>query len=131
MNFHTFDMKMENNNMELNKMFFNTGWKSIYNTNFLGNTMKFDTEQEGEEETKFELCKILQLVKDQKISIIIGIIGGLIYGAYIPFVSLFLGKITTSFALKDNDEMRKEVLKWACVLIALALFWVLFYYIQD
>ena len=90
-------------------------------TNFLGKTMKFDTEQEGEEETKFELSKILELVKDQKLDIIIGIAGGLIYGAYIPVLSLFLGKITTSFALKDRNEMYKEVLKWALILLAVTI----------
>ena len=90
-------------------------------TNFLGKTMKYDTEQESEEGTKFELCKILELVKDEKISIIIGILGGLIYGVYIPFLSLILGKITTSFALKDNSEMKKEVLKWSLVLLAITI----------
>ena len=38
MDFHTFDMKMGNDNMELNQMFFNTDWKSVYNKNYLGNT---------------------------------------------------------------------------------------------
>jgi ATP-binding cassette subfamily B (MDR/TAP) protein 11 len=91
-------------------------------TNFAGKTMKFDLEQESEESTKFELSKILELVKDNKLDIVIGILGGLIYGAYIPCVSLLLGKITTSFALKDNSEMKKEVLKWALVLLAITIF---------
>ena len=38
MDFHTFDIKMGNDNMELNQMFFNTDWKSVYNKNYLGNT---------------------------------------------------------------------------------------------
>ena len=91
-------------------------------TDFAGKTMKFDLEQESEESTKFELSKILELVKDNKLDIVIGILGGLIYGAYIPCVSLLLGEITTSFALKDNSEMKKEVLKWALVLLAITIF---------
>ena len=90
-------------------------------TGFAGKTMKYDTEQEGEDDIKFELSKILELVKDHKIDIVIGIIGGLIYGAYIPCLSLLLGKITTSFALKDNSEMRSEVLKWSLVLLAITI----------
>ena len=90
-------------------------------TGFTGNTIKSDLEQISEEETKFELSKILELVKDKKCSIVIGILGGLIYGAYIPCVSLLLGKITTSFALKDNSEMKKEVLKWSLVLLAITI----------
>ena len=56
MNFHTFDMKMENNNMELNKMFFNTGWKSIYNTNFLGNKI---IKQKNKEENEVRKINVL------------------------------------------------------------------------
>ena len=36
-------------------------------------------------------------------------------------MSLFLGKITTSFALKDRNEMYKEVLKWALILLAVTI----------
>ena len=90
-------------------------------TGFAGNTMKSDLEQKSEDETNFELSKILELVKDNKCYIVIGILGGLIYGAYIPCVSLLLGKITTSFALKDNSEMKKEVLKWSLVLLAITI----------
>ena len=88
---------------------------------FMGKTMKYDAEQESEEDTKFKLRKILELVKDQKLSIVIGILGGLIYGAYIPCLSLLLGKITTSFALKDESEMKKEVLKWSLILLAITI----------
>ena len=56
MNFHTFDMKMENNNMELNRMFFNTGWKSIYNTNFLGGKI---IEQKNKEENEVRKINVL------------------------------------------------------------------------
>ena len=100
-------------------------------TNFVGNTMKFDTEQEGEENVEFEYKKLFQLVKDEKLSIIIGVSGALVYGAYIPSVSLLLGKITTSFALKDNSQMRSEVMKWALVLLAITLFAISFNYLKS
>ena len=54
MNFHT--LKMENNNMELNKMFFNTGWMSIYNTNFLGNEI---IKQKNKEENEVRKINVL------------------------------------------------------------------------
>ena len=55
------------------------------------------------------------------LGIVIGILGGLIYGAYLPCLSLLLGKITTSFALKDESEMKKEVLKWSLILLAITI----------
>lgn len=81
--------------------------------------MKYDSNQESEEDIKFDSNKILELVKDKKGDIIIGSICGLICGIYIPCISLLLGKITTSFALKDNSKMRSEVIKWSWILLAI------------
>ncbi len=91
-------------------------------TDFGGATMLSDIGQEDENDIKFRLRNIFYLIKDKKLSLIIGILGGLIYGAYIPCLSLLLGKLTTSFALKDNSEMRSEVLKWALILFAITIF---------
>ena len=79
--------------------------------------MKFDLGQEDEEVVEFKICSLFELVKDKKLEIFIGIIGGLLYGAIIPCTSLILGKLTTAFALKDNSKMKKLSLKWALILL--------------
>ena len=90
---------------------------SVKNSIFFGQTMKFDLGQEDEEEVEFKICSLFELVKDKKLEIFIGIIGGLLYGAIIPCTSLILGKLTTAFALKDNSKMKKLSLKWALILL--------------
>ena len=79
--------------------------------------MKFDLNQEDENEIHFKIYSLFGLVKDKKLELCIGIIGGLIYGAIIPSISLILGKLTTAFALKDNSKMYKQSLKWALILL--------------
>ena len=99
--------------------------------NFAGKTMKYDSNQESEEDIKFDLNKILELVKDKKADIIIGSICGLICGIYIPCITLLLGKITTSFALKDNSKMRSEVIKWSLILLAITIFVIICNYFKS
>ena len=84
-------------------------------------TIKCILDQENEEETEFKLSKIFELIKDKQLELLIGILGGLLYGAIIPSTSLTLGKLTTAFALKDNDKMHKEVLKWSLILLLITL----------
>ena len=99
--------------------------------NFAAKTMKYDSKQESEEDIKFDLNKILELVKDKKSDIIIGSICGLICGIYIPCISLLLGKITTSFALKDNSKMRSEVIKWSLILLTITIFAIICNYFKS
>ena len=99
--------------------------------NFISQTMKHELWIEDEETIKFQPCKLFELISDKKFDLILGIIGALIYGAGFSSSNFIFAKLTTSFTINNFDTMKKEVLKWACVLIALALFWVLFYYIQD
>ena len=84
-------------------------------------TIRCILDQESEDETKFKLNKIFELIEDKKLELLIGILGGLLYGAVIPSTSLILGKLTTAFALKDNDEMHKQVLKWSLILFLIAV----------
>ena len=51
-------------------------------------TIKCILDQESEEETKFKLSKIYELIEDKKLELLIGILGGLLYGAVIPSTSL-------------------------------------------
>ena len=82
-----------------------------------GQTMKYELGQEDEDEIEFKISELFELIKDNKLSLIIGILGGLLYGAIIPSTSLILGKLTTSFALSDNDKMHHKVLKWSLILL--------------
>ena len=51
-------------------------------------TIKCILDQEIEEETKFKLSKIYELIEDKKLELLIGILGGLLYGAVISSTSL-------------------------------------------
>ena len=82
-----------------------------------GKTIKYELEHEKEDEIEFKLSKIFELIKDKKLELFIGILGGVLYGAVIPLTSLILGKLTAAFALKDNDKMHKQVLKWSLILL--------------
>jgi len=99
--------------------------------NFAGKTMKYDTKQESEEDIKFDLNKILELVYDKKSDITIGVICGFICGIYIPCMSLLLGEITTSFVLEDNSKMRSEVIKWSFILLVITIFGIFCNYFKS
>ena len=79
-------------------------------------TMRMELVNIEERDIPIKICTFFELVKDKKLDIFISILGGLIYGGVIPLTSLFLGELTTAFALKDNSEMKKRVLKWALIL---------------
>ena len=102
-------------------------------TNFMSQTMKyqFGDGDEDEKTIKFQPCKLFELISDKKFDLILGIIGALIYGAGFSSSNFIFGKLKTSLTINSADTMKKQVLKWAWILIVLALFWVLFYYIQD
>ena len=82
-----------------------------------GKTIKYELEHEKEDEIEFKLSNIFELIKDKKFELFIGILGGVFYGAIIPLTRLILGKLTAAFALKDNDKMHKQVLKWSLILL--------------
>ena len=89
-----------------------------YNT-LKDQTMKVELEHNNEDTIKVENSKIFELVNDKKCALFIGILGGLLYGVIVPFTSLTLGKLTTAFALPDNDQMYKSVLKWSLILLCI------------
>ena len=90
---------------------------TLKNTVFFGQTMKFELGQEDEDEIEFKISQLFKIISDKKLELFIGIFGGLLYGAVIPSTSLILGKLTTAFALKDNDKMKHLSLKWALILL--------------
>jgi ABC-type multidrug transport system fused ATPase/permease subunit len=86
-------------------------------SNLIEQTVKFELEQKEEDNIEFKICEMFKLINDKNLSLFIGILTGLIYGAIIPSTSLILGKLTTAFSLPDNDEMYKQVLKWSLILL--------------
>ena len=57
--------------------------------------MKLEEKEKKEEKVKIKRKKIMELINDHKFNIILGTLGGLIYGACSPISGLLLGKITT------------------------------------
>ena len=90
-------------------------------SSLFGQTMRYELGKEDEEEIQFKMSKIFALVKEKKLILFFGILAGIIYGVYIPSISLILGKLTTSFALKNNSDMKKKVMIWAWVLFGIVL----------
>lgn len=104
---------------------------SITTSYLVGQTLKYELGQEEEDKIEFILSKIFELIKDNKLSLIMDIISGLLFGAIIPIRSLTLGKLTTGFALKDNDKMLQKVLKWALILLLITVIGALCNYLKS
>ena len=98
---------------------------------FLGKSMRNKAGYQSLSDIKFQRCKMFELISNNKCDLFIGIIGALIYGAGYSSSNFILGKLKTSFTLPDISAMKKEVLKWALILIAVSLVWCIFYYVQD
>ena len=60
------------------------------------------------------------MITDHKIDILLGTLGGFIYGAGSPVSGFFLGKITNAFSLEEPSRVRKEGLKWALLFLVIA-----------
>ena len=63
----------------------------------------------------------MELINDHKFNIILGTLGGLIYGACSPISGLLLGKITNIFALDDLSRVKSESLIWALMHIVIGI----------
>ena len=99
-------------------------------SNIIGQTMKYELGQEDEDDIEFKIRKFFELISDKKFQFFIGTFGALLYGAIIPITSLVLGKLTTAFALKDNDKMHKQVLKWALILLVVTFVGAICFYFK-
>ena len=90
-------------------------------SDIISETMKQEKEEIKEPDVKIERGKLFELIFDHKLDILLGTLGGFIYGSGSPVSGLFLGKITNAFSLEDPHRVRKEGLKWALLHLVMAV----------
>ena len=75
---------------------------------------------EEKNKIKIEKKKIWNFISDHKPDIIIGTIGGLIYGGLSPFVGLMLGNTVNSLSSIDPEKIKQEGFKYSMIFIGIA-----------
>jgi len=75
---------------------------------------------EEKNKIKIEKKKIWNFISDHKPDIIIGTIGGLIYGGLSPFVGLMLGNTVNSLSSLDPEKIKQEGFKYSMIFIGIA-----------
>ena len=83
--------------------------------------MKLEQKDKKDEKVKIKRKKLLEIIKDHKFDLILGTLGGLIYGACSPVSGLFLGKITNIFSLDDLSRVKSESLIWALLHLVIGI----------
>ena len=91
-------------------------------SDIINETIDKNKEDIKEEEVEIERSKIWELVSEYKLELILGTLGGIIYGAAIPITGLILGKLINLFSSDDSHKIKKEGLKWCFVHLAIAVF---------
>jgi ABC-type multidrug transport system fused ATPase/permease subunit len=79
-------------------------------------------EKKDEKKVKIKRSKLWKFIKDKKLDLILGTLGGFIYGTGSPLAGLFLGYSINALSLEDTDKLKKEGLKWALLHLFLAVF---------
>ena len=75
---------------------------------------------EEKNKIKIEKKKIWNFISDHKPDIVIGTIGGLIYGGLSPFVGLMLGNTVNSLSSIDPEKIKQEGFKYSMIFIGIA-----------
>lgn len=65
--------------------------------------------------------EILELLSDRKLDLIIGTIGGFIYGAGTPLAGLFFGRVLVALSPQDLDIIKKDGLRWSLYHLGIAV----------
>ena len=94
-------------------------------------TLRYQLGQKGEQYIKFKSSELFYMVKDNKFELFLGTICGLLFGVGLAYLDFLIGKLETEFALKDNEMMKKNVLKWSLFILVLVFFWVICDYINN
>ena len=94
-------------------------------------TLRYQLGQKGEQYIKFKPSELFYMVKDNKFELFLGTICGLLFGVGLAYLDFLIGKLETEFALKDNEMMKKNVLKWSLFILVLVFFWVICDYINN
>ena len=71
---------------------------------------------------KIETSKVMNLISDHKFDLIIGTIGGFLYGGGSPIAGYFLGEMINALSPhEDTKKMKKDSLLWALFHLGLAV----------
>ena len=66
-----------------------------------------------EEQIEIKTREILSLLSDNKLDLVLGTIGAIIYGAGTPITGFFLGKVLIALSPQDKDIIKDDGLKWS------------------
>ena len=79
-------------------------------------------EKKDEKKVEIKRSKLWKFIKDKKLDLILGTLGGFIYGTGSPLAGLFLGYSINALSLEDTDKLKKQGLIWALLHLFLAVF---------
>ena len=102
-----------------------SGLKHISNhTSDINSEINQFKSEEKKDEIKVEIkrSKLWEFIKEKKVELILGTLGGFIYGTGSPLAGLFLGYSINALSLENTDKLKKEGLKWALLHLFLAVF---------
>ena len=94
---------------------------SSHYSDIISESMKLELGELKEEKVKIERGRLWELIRDHKLDILLGTLGGFIYGAGSPVSGYLLGQATNAFSLEDPHRVRKEGLKWALLHLVIAV----------
>ena len=83
--------------------------------------LKKEKKEIENEKIEIKIGEILSLLSDHKLDLIIGTIGGFIYGAGTPVAGLFLGKVLTALSPQELDVIKKDGLRWSLYHLGIAV----------
>ena len=70
---------------------------------------------------KVKFSEVFKLLSDNKCDLILGTIGGFIYGAGTPITGLFLGKVLLALSPQEDEIIKKDGLKWSLFHLGIAV----------
>ena len=89
-------------------------------SDIISESIKLENGEKKEEDVKIERGKFLEFLRDQKLDLFLGTLGGFVYGAGSPVSGLLFGYALNAFSLSDPDRVKKEGLKWALLHLVIA-----------
>ena len=74
-----------------------------------------------ENKIEIKISEILKLITSNKLELILGTVGGFIYGAGTPIAGLFFAKVLIAFSSIDRDKIEDDGLRWSLYHIGIAV----------
>ena len=83
--------------------------------------MKKENQVIEQKKLEIKLGEIFELLADNKLDLILGSVGGFIYGVGTPIAGLFLGKVLTALSPQDKEIIKKDGLRWSLYHLGIAV----------